>query len=139
MTPSRPEIEVLIRATAEQYGVDPDKSIRQCETESSFNPLAVNPRSGCTGLFQVSPKTAEVDLKVSNARVALKDWRINIDAGLKYMRILLRRYDGDYAKAYAAYNWGLGNLDRLIKQRGDAWPDHLPTETKNYLHKILSA
>lgn len=139
MTPSRAEIEDLIRRVAEQYGIDPEKSIRQCETESSFNPLAINPRSGCTGLFQLAPKTAQVDLKVANAKTALKDWRINIDAGLRYMRILLRKYAGSYEHAYAAYNWGLGNLDDLLKRRGEHWREHLPTETKNYLHKILGA
>lgn len=136
-SPSKDEIVALIRLTANAYGIDPDLSVRQCETESSFRVNAINPKSGCIGLFQVSARTAEGDLGIKNAKRALLDWRVNINAGLRYMQMLLKRYRGDYAKAYAAYNWGMGNLARCLKEHGDDWRSHLPAETRRYLEKIL--
>ena len=46
-------------------------------------------------------------------------------------------YDGDIAKGLAAYNTGPGNLNKIIKKHGDKWRENLPTETRNYLNKII--
>jgi len=57
--------------------------------------------------------------------------------GLKYMAWLLHHYGGDAARAYAAYNWGLGNLDKLLHAHPNDWRNHLPAETRGYLRKIV--
>ncbi|MBF0589299.1 MAG: lytic transglycosylase domain-containing protein, partial [Magnetococcales bacterium] len=41
---------------------------------------------------------------------------------------LLNRYQGEQQLALAAYNWGMGNLERN--------PDAMPLETRNYIGKI---
>jgi soluble lytic murein transglycosylase-like protein len=41
---------------------------------------------------------------------------------------LLDRYRGDVKLALAAYNWGMGNLERR--------PESIPRETKNYINKV---
>lgn len=137
---TRAEIKAAIKETAERHKLDYPMALKQCQTESAFRTDAVNPTSGCIGLFQIAPRTAEVDLGVKNPKVALKDPQVNIAAWGKYMRWLLNRYKGDYAKALAAYNWGLGKLERnAIKPFGGKWRDHLPLETSNYLKKIMGA
>lgn len=48
------------------------------------------------------------------------------DAAARMMRDLLKKYGGDKDKAFGAYNWGQGNVDR--KGLGSA-----PLETRNYI------
>lgn len=131
MNPTREQIESAIREDAATYRMDADRLMRQCATESSFNPCAINGTSGCYGLFQLAAATAK-ELGVDRA-----DWRQNVRGGVKYMARLSAHYDGDYAKALAAYNWGLGHLAKLMAAHPSDWRDHLPAETKGYLTKIL--
>ena len=42
-------------------------------------------------------------------------------------------------KAWAAYNWGQGNLDRAIKAHGDDWYRVAPRETQDYVAKNMVA
>jgi len=92
------------------------------QTESDFNAQAVSP-VGAQGLMQLMPGTA-ADLGVTDAF----DPEQNIQAGSKYLKQLMDRYDGDAKLALAAYNWGMGNLERH--------PERMPQETVNYVAKI---
>jgi len=129
MTPTREDVENFIRWLAPQLGLDSDLHLRQCQAESGFNQAAISP-CGAIGLMQLMPKTAE------SLKVDPKDWRQNVNGGLKYMASLKKKY-GEYPKALAAYNWGPGNLDKCLTAHGSDWRAFLPTETKNYLNKIL--
>ena len=130
MNPTKDEIVQLITILAKYAGLDVQQSLRQCEKESSFDPDAHNPLSGAHGLFQLLAPTAR---QVGVDRMKPTE---NVFGGIKYMRYLKDIF-GDAAKAYAAYNWGPGNLHELIEQKGDAWRDNLPAETKAYLTFIL--
>jgi len=44
------------------------------------------------------------------------------------------RYNDDTTSALAAYNWGVGNVDKWLKKGGDF--NELPKETQNYIKKI---
>ena len=76
-------------------------------------------------IFQHMPATA-ADLGISDTF----DPTQSIQGGVKYMGQLLKRYNGDPKMALAAYNWGMGNLDK--NGIGNA-----PAETQNYLKAIL--
>lgn len=54
----------------------------------------------------------------------------------RYMQSLMRRYGGDIRKALAAYNWGMGNLDKDIAKNGGQWESHLPAETRKYIAQV---
>jgi hypothetical protein len=54
----------------------------------------------------------------------------SLDASARYMRDLLKRYNGDYTLALAAYNAGMGNVDK----HGGVPPFK---ETQNYVETIL--
>lgn len=126
---SKDEIVDCIFSTAERYGLDPHMCVAQCKQESKFNQDAVS-RCGAIGLFQLMPGTA-VELAVNPY-----DWQQNIDGGLRYMKRLIWRYR-EPAKALAAYNWGMGHMDTLVKEHPEDWKERLPVETRGYLRNIL--
>lgn len=105
-------------------------------SESSDNPNAVSPK-GATGLMQVMPETAKkpgYGIKPSNGTAA-DTQRV----GIQLLARHVGHYDGDMEKAWAAYNWGQGNLDRAIKLHGDDWYKVAPRETQDYVAKNMVA
>jgi len=57
--------------------------------------------------------------------------------GQAYLGVLHRRYGGDPAKMWAAYNAGPGRLDRALQAHGDNWFHAMPAETQNYVRTNL--
>ena len=92
------------------------------QIESNMNPTAVSPR-GAKGLMQFMDPTAK-ELGIDPLDPAQ-----SVSGAGRYLRMLLDRYDGSMPKALAAYNWGLGNVDRYGMER-------LPNETTQYLQKL---
>jgi len=104
--PAPQTLDQMVKEVAARYNVDPDLVKAVVTTESNWNPHAVS-RTGAQGLMQLVPSTAR-DLGVHNAF----DPQQNLDGGVRYLRMLLERYDGDLDKALAAYNAGPGAVDR---------------------------
>ncbi|MBF0318643.1 MAG: lytic transglycosylase domain-containing protein [Nitrospirae bacterium] len=111
-----------INESASAYGLDPALIKAVIVAESGGNANARS-RSGARGLMQLMPATA-AELGVSNSY----DPKQNINGGSRYLRQLLDRYNGDLRQALAAYNWGMGNLERK--------PGKMPQVTKNYIAKV---
>jgi len=118
----REQYASIIARAAAANGLDPKLIEAVVQTESAFNAQAVSP-VGAQGLMQLMPGTAD-ELGVKNAFNPEE----NIQAGSKYLKQLMDRYDGDTRLALAAYNWGMGNLERN--------PERMPQETINYVAKI---
>lgn len=67
------------------------------------------------------------------------DWKNpkhNATAGCGYLSYLIRRFDGSLYYAVLAYNWGEGNVSRLL--RGDIGEDKIPARCKRYADNVLS-
>ena len=98
--------------------------------ESRFNPKAESP-AGAKGLMQFMPATA------NEYGINARDPYASIDAAGKKMSGLVKYYNGDMAKAVAAYNYGEGNLNKAIRKAGDNWISAVPRETQFYVSKVL--
>ncbi|GFM29275.1 transglycosylase SLT domain-containing protein [Novosphingobium sp. PY1] len=106
------------------------------QSESGGNPDAVSP-VGARGLMQVMPATAKdpgFGIRPSNG-TPTDDVRV----GQEYRAVMEKRYGGDLAKMWAAYNWGPGNLDDAIDAYGADWLVHAPKETRDYVAKNVGA
>jgi soluble lytic murein transglycosylase-like protein len=89
---------------ARAEGIDPDLAFRLVKLESDFNVHATSP-VGAIGLTQVMPSTARVyDQKMTVLR--LYQPNTNLRIGLRYLRELLRDYDGNVGLALLVYNRG---------------------------------
>lgn len=118
------DLERLAEAAARRHGLDPALVRAVVAVESGFQPEAVS-RKGAKGLMQLMPATAR-ELGVADPF----DAAANLDGGSRYLRSLLTRYEGDVAKALAAYNAGMGAVAR---HRGV--PPY--AETRLYVQKVL--
>lgn len=96
------------------------------QVESGGNRFAVS-KAGAMGPFQFMPGTAK-DMGLRGGEVFDRDKAEA--AARRYFQMLFKRYDGDAAKAVAAYNWGMGSVDKHGLTS-------LPKETYDYLRKIL--
>ena len=95
----------LADAAADRYGL-PHWLVREVmHLESDFRPDAVSPK-GAVGLMQLMPETAQL------LGVDPKDPAQNADAGARYLRELLDKYDGHLWHALAAYNAGPAAVEK---------------------------
>jgi len=95
----------LADAAADKYGI-PRKLVRLVmQEESGFQPQVVSPK-GAVGLMQLMPETAQT------LGVDPTDPVQNVDAGARYLRDLLQKYDGLLWHALAAYNAGPAAVDK---------------------------
>lgn len=100
-----PSPQDLADAAADKYGL-PRKLVRTVmAAESGFSQQAVSPK-GAIGLMQLMPGTAQI------LGVDPTDPAQNVDAGTRYLRDLLLKYDGYLWHALAAYNAGPGAVDK---------------------------
>lgn len=144
-----PKIIDTAIAEGRRQKVDPMIVLSVINQESNFRKNAYNKGSGCTGLMQLDPDTA-ADMGV---RGNLYDPAANIKAGTKYLNWIansffkmnldmsdMSRIPAEKLKMIlASYNWGIGNVRRVVNKYGAEALDRIaPKETRNYIKEIPS-
>lgn len=118
--------------------------------ESRYDTEALS-SAGARGLMQLMPRTAEevarkAGISHQTAWLTARPGH-NVELGTRYLDKLLKKYDGNYAMALAAYNAGPSRVDRWAKEIGDPrnpkvnlvnWIELIPIyETRNYVQRVL--
>lgn len=114
----------LVRAAAERHQLEPALLHAVIAQESGYQTGAVS-GAGAQGLMQLMPATA--------ARFGVRDSHApaqNIEAGARYLRLLLNRYQQNLDLALAAYNAGEGAVDA----HGRNIPPY--AETRRYVPRV---
>ena len=117
--------------------------------ESSFSPYAVS-SAGARGLMQIMPATAKQVARKKRKTFSVHELNsnpdFNVELGSTYFADLLKRFNGSYILAIAAYNAGPTNVNKWLKSIGNPqenidpidWIERIPfNETRNYVQRVL--
>jgi hypothetical protein len=118
------DLDLIIFRVGEREGVDPRLIHAVIQQESKYDTDATS-HAGAKGLMQLMPDTAK-RFHCDDPT----DAACNVEAGTKYLKFLLKRFDGDVSLALAGYNAGEGSVDKY-----EGIPPY--KETQNYVKKIV--
>ncbi len=116
----------LIYEIAKRYSLNPHLVAALIHAESAFNPRALS-RKGACGLMQLLPATAS---RFGLGKREIFEPSKNLEAGMRYIKWLSDRFNGDPVRVLAAYNAGEG----AVQRHGGVPPYQ---ETQRYVRKIL--
>jgi len=136
--------EYLGDCDSPQSGVDPLVLHAIIRQESSFQADVLSP-AGAVGLMQLMPGTAAATARREDLprprRIDLTRPSLNVRLGASYFARLLKRFDGDYFRAVAAYNGGESAVNRWWAGSGGDPAVFLERisyqETRFYLRRIF--
>ncbi len=124
-TPNLAYYHQIIYSKSEKYNIEPSLVNAVIKVESNWDSTAVS-QKGAKGLMQLMPATA----KKMNVKNPFNPEE-NIEGGIRYLRYLLDKFNGDLTLALAAYNAGPKTIEKF---RG------IPPipETQQYVKRVLS-
>lgn len=89
---------------------------------------------GAVGKYQIMPSTAaQPGFGLKPLDLATATEAQHEEFSRNYLNKLNERFGNQPDLTLAAYNYGVGNVEKLLQQYGVKWKEHLPTETSNYL------
>ncbi|MEG2583466.1 MAG: lytic transglycosylase domain-containing protein [Oscillospiraceae bacterium] len=110
--------ENIVEKYSKEFKLDKYLVYSIIRTESRFDQYAVS-GAGAKGLMQIQDETAEDCKAKMNEKFNIPDDlyipEVNIKIGCFYLSHLLELYDGNVETAVAAYNGGLGNVNKWLE------------------------
>ena len=123
MRPRAKDYLPVVFYLAEKYQIDPFWASAVMWTESHFRPAAES-RVGARGLMQIMPGTKAHLLKLSRRRGwqlekdnfgIEADELLNIELGVLYLKLLLKKFENNHVHATVAYNMGPARIRKRLK------------------------
>ena len=112
-----PDLARKIYDAAVVAGIEPELGFRLVRVESVFDPRAKS-SSGALGLMQLMPGTArEFEANVTNEQ--LLNPEVNLRIGFRYLRSLIREYQGNLRLALLVYNRGPSAVQHALSLGND--------------------
>ncbi len=128
---SKADLEAFATSAEETYSIPPGGLRALIAAESAWDINAVSP-AGAEGLAQFMPPTSA-------------EWEVDpwdpidaINGAARYLAWLRSRVP-TWSAALAAYNWGIGNVEKTLGDDGLLPLDRLPAETRKYVAKLAPA
>lgn len=122
-----------IQAAAGMHGVPEKLLARLLYQESAFRDDIISgdvqSSAGAVGIAQIIPHW--------HPNVDPTDPHESIHYAANYLADLKARY-GSWPLALAAYNYGPGNMNDLLDERGAQWWMYAPAETREYVADITA-
>lgn len=152
MTQDRATVRIVLERHAEHKddlqkafeteGV-PEELLSVAAVESKFSASAVSPM-GARGMWQFMRTTAQFyGLTVSGRKDDRLDPQLSTAAAAKHLRDLFLNYN-DWHLALAAYNAGMGAVNRIVTRNGETnfWQlvrtGAIPSETSRFVPRVIA-
>jgi hypothetical protein len=134
----------------------PDAALSSLEQSNGLPPgilSALRSIESTNGSNLVGPVLANGDQAIGDFQFTSDTWRewgkggdrwsFNDEskAAARYLTYLMKHYKGDIRKALAAWNWGMGNVDKDIagtEKSGKNWEGGLPGDVRTFVSKVLA-
>jgi hypothetical protein len=122
-------LDLIGRVKAQEHGTDAHGNFLTSPA-GAVGPMQVMPDTG--------PEAAALAGVPWDEHAYRTDAAYNELIGIAYLSELLRKYDGDVARALAAYNAGPNRTDHALNSHGENWLAAMPGETQDYVTKVGS-
>ena len=144
-TPTQPDFprgynDEIIESNASMSPFDnPDMMAAIAMQESSnrhtdANGKLITSPAGAVGKYQIMPSTAaQPGFGLKPLDLATATEADHEEFSRNYLNKLNDRFGNQPDLTLAAYNYGVGNVEKLLQKHGVKWKEHLPKETSNYL------
>jgi soluble lytic murein transglycosylase len=125
---------------SEEFDVPTTLCFSVIKCESNFDSNAKS-SANAVGLMQLTEETFLDMAKILGEDKAFNEYatdpEINIKYGIRYLKYLIEYFDGDQKTVIAAYNAGLGNVNKWIADDGKLEQEDIVfSETKEYVKRI---
>jgi len=120
------EHDALLQQAAKRYQLPFELVKRQtwAETKGVHNPVLPE---GANSLLLLMPSVWNVPSPEGRA----------IDAQCRYLKLMLRHYEGEIRPAVAAFDLGAGQVSWLRMNHGPRWERFLPKGTLDYMEAVI--